>query len=96
MTALPALPANPPSGRWARLRLSTGRLAAGAANVVRAGVAPAASHILDHAYTILGLGAFCAAGYVHSVFTGLILTGCAFLVFEWKVSELCRAGRRWS
>jgi hypothetical protein len=44
-------------------------------------------HLQDHAYTICGLGLVASAAFVHSVFTGLLITGLLFLVFEWKVSE---------
>jgi hypothetical protein len=45
------------------------------------------SHLQDHIYTICGLGLISAAAFVHSTFTGLLVTGIMFLVFEWKVSE---------
>jgi len=47
---------------------------------------PVASHLSDHAYSILGIGFIDAAAFTHSAFTGLLVTGVSFLVFEWKVS----------
>lgn len=44
-------------------------------------------HLQDHAYSICGLGLISAAAFVHSTFTGLLVTGLMFLVFEWKVSD---------
>lgn len=35
-------------------------------------------------YTVFGLTCFAAAGFVHSVFTGLIVTGCCWLALELK------------
>lgn len=48
---------------------------------------PLLAHMYDHAYTIIGLGLFDAAMFVHSLFTGLLVTGISFIVFELKVSE---------
>jgi hypothetical protein len=50
--------------------------------------APAREHLAAHGYSILGLGFVSAAAFTHSVFTGLLVTGLLFLLFEWKVSEL--------
>ncbi len=83
----PALPAGSPTGRWSRVWLSAGRLAAGVVSVISGQAAPAASHLRDHGYTIAGLGLISAAAFVHSVFTGLLVTGIMALIFEWKVSD---------
>lgn len=83
----PALPPASPSGRWDRIRSSAGRLATGAVSVMRGQAAPVAGHLRDHAYSIAGLGFISAAAYVHSLFTGLLVTGILILIFEWKVSE---------
>jgi hypothetical protein len=48
---------------------------------------PAVAHLAAHGYSILGLGFISAAAYRHSLFTGLLVTGVCFLVFEWKASE---------
>jgi hypothetical protein len=84
---LRALPDGPPSGRWEQVRLSAGRLAAGAMSAMRAGTAPVAGHLRDHGYTIAGLGFISAASFVHSLFTGLLVTGILILIFEWKVGD---------
>jgi hypothetical protein len=55
--------------------------------VGRATVRPTVNHLADHAYSIIGLGLISAAAFVHSTFTGLMVTGILFLVFEWKVSD---------
>lgn len=41
-------------------------------------------HLQENAYTMLGMASFDAAGFVHSVFTGLLVTGATFLVMELK------------
>ena len=41
----------------------------------------------ENIYTIFGLGLISAAAFVHSTFTGLLVTGIMFLVYEWKVSD---------
>lgn len=50
--------------------------------------APATLKILqEHIWTIVGLGLFDSAMFVHSLFTGLLVTGLSFFVFEWKISN---------
>lgn len=46
--------------------------------------------LADHAFTIGGFGCISAASFVHSVFSGLLVTGILLLILEWKVSDLCR------
>jgi hypothetical protein len=36
----------------------------------------------------LGFGCISGASFLHSAFTGLLVTGILLLVFEWKVSDL--------
>ena len=48
---------------------------------------PLANHIREHLYTIAGFGFVSAAAFTHSVFSGLLVTGLLFLVFEWKVND---------
>jgi hypothetical protein len=48
---------------------------------------PVWNHLIDHAYSIIGLGCIATAAFIHSTFTGFIVLGVMFLVFEWKVSE---------
>lgn len=71
-----------------------GRAAALGAAAVRAAVGvagatarPALAQLRDHGYSLAAAGFFDAAGYVHSVFAGLVTTGLSLMVFEWKVSE---------
>jgi hypothetical protein len=87
MTIRPAYAPSSPSGRWGWARERAGRLAAGAITLVRNRAAPVAGHLRDHFYSIVGLGLIAAAAFVHSTFTGLLVTGILFLVFEWKVSD---------
>lgn len=54
---------------------------------LRATAAPTRAHLRDHAYTICGMGFISAASFYHSIFTGLLVTGILFFVYEWKVSE---------
>lgn len=49
--------------------------------------APAAQHVRENAYTIAGLGFIDGAMFAHSVFTGLLVTGISFFVFEFKTSK---------
>lgn len=53
--------------------------------VARAKAAPTVGHIREHAYSIIGFGMFDAAMFLHSEFTGLLVTGISWFVFEWKV-----------
>jgi hypothetical protein len=57
-------------------------------SAVTATARPAVNHLIDHGYTIAGLGCVDVAAFTHSMFTGFLVTGIMFLVFEWKVSEL--------
>lgn len=66
--------------------LSATAMAAGV-GVAMARSAPAAQHVSEHAYTIAGLGLIDGAMFVHSVFTGLLVTGLSFFVFEFKTSK---------
>lgn len=56
-------------------------------DAVKRGSRPVSSHLAENFYTMAGLSFFSAAGYVHSLFTGLIVTGVSFLVLEWRVRE---------
>lgn len=46
---------------------------------------PAVNHIKEYGYTMAAGIFFSAAGFVHSPFTGLIVTGVSFLALEWRV-----------
>lgn len=48
---------------------------------------PARAHLVDHAYSWAGFGCISGASFLHSTFTGLLVTGILALVFEWKVGE---------
>jgi hypothetical protein len=48
---------------------------------------PIRAHLQEHAYTLVGFGCVSAACFLHSVFTGLLVTGILVIVFEWKVSD---------
>lgn len=78
-SAFPAL-----GGRGGRLREKVRTLGTGLSAAVKTRAAPGVKH---HGYTIAGFGCISGAAFVHSVFTGLLVTGILFLVFEWKVSE---------
>lgn len=43
-----------------------------------------ASGIKSNIYSVFGLVCFCAAGYVHSLFAGLIVTGASWFALELK------------
>jgi hypothetical protein len=81
---VPEVPASPP--RWAmRLGRSVRAVKRGTVRVVGASVPAALRHLRDHAYAFIGLGSLSAAGFVHSLFTGLIVMGVAWLVLEFKI-----------
>ena len=70
-----------------RLLAVAGTVLAVSLVAIRASARPTVGHLRDHAYGILGLGCIDAAAFVHSTFTGLLVTGVSFLVFEWKVQS---------
>lgn len=81
--------------RWSRvLRARLGEaggvaavtVARSAGRVAKSAATPAVSHIREHLYSILGFCFFDAAMFTHSLFTGLLVTGISWFVFEWKVS----------
>lgn len=53
----------------------------------RAKTRPITRHLADHAYTLAGFGCISAASFVHSVFTGLLVTGILLIIFEFKVGD---------
>jgi|HubBroStandDraft_5_1064220.scaffolds.fasta_scaffold00014_68 hypothetical protein len=74
--------------RWGKSLLSASLAVARVtgANLRKVGI-PALEHLREHGYSVIGLGFVDSACFVHSLFTGLIVTGISFLVFEWKVSS---------
>jgi hypothetical protein len=52
----------------------------------RSHAVPLARHVREHAYSFLGMGFVDAAAFTHSLFTGLLVTGLMWFLFEWKVS----------
>ena len=84
--AVHALPSR--NSRWggALRPRASGRLAAvGAA--LRRPASVARDHILEHGYFFAAAGCADAAGFVHSTFTGLLVTAGTFLAIEWRVSK---------
>jgi hypothetical protein len=75
------------ASRITRLIISTllGAVAVAGVNAKLA-ARPAVAHLAAHGYSIMGLSFIDAAAYRHSIFTGLLVTGISFLVFEWKAS----------
>jgi hypothetical protein len=47
----------------------------------------AVGHLKEHGYFFLAAGFADAAGFDHSMFTGLIVTAASFLAVEWRVSR---------
>jgi len=79
-------------GQENRERLEKARRALGIAmhtvlTAVSAQSRPARAHIRDHAYTWAGFAFISGASFLHSPFTGLLVTGILALIFEWKVGE---------
>lgn len=58
-----------------------------AGSFTRSQARPTVSHLRDHAFSICGFGFISAAAFTHSVFTGLLVTGIAFFVYEFKVAD---------
>jgi hypothetical protein len=83
--ALHALP--PPETRVTRSHraIRRGLAVVGAAFQRPASVAK--DHLLEHGYFLAAMSCADAAGFVHSVFTGLIVAGASFLAIEWRVSR---------
>ena len=75
------------SGRISRLRGVVAGLGTGILAAVRPKAAPVTGHLRDHGYSVCGLGCIAGAAFIHSVFSGFLVIGVLFLVFEWKVSE---------
>lgn len=50
-------------------------------------VSPIRRKVAPASLSITGLGCFSAAGFTHSITTGLIVTGAAALLLEWRVNE---------
>lgn len=80
-----------PRRNWGATLRKLGGIAATAAGAVAQAVGvsnpPLARHFRDHAYSLLCIGFIDAAAYTHSLFSGLLVTGITFAVFEWKVSD---------
>jgi hypothetical protein len=87
MTTLPLDPTHPVQRALRQLVTLAGAVLAVALVALRTKTRPTLAHLRDHAYGILGLGCIDAAAFVHSVFTGLLVTGVSFLIFEWKVQQ---------
>lgn len=77
------------NSRWGssqRIPALGGRLkSVGAA--FRTSAAVASAHVQEHGYFMAAMGCADAAGFVHSLFTGLIVAGAGFLALEWRVSR---------
>jgi hypothetical protein len=77
-----------PSGERARkAAVALGIACTMVLGVVKARSAPALRNAREHGYTLGGFGCISAASFLHSTFTGLIVTGVLFLIFEWKVGD---------
>jgi len=77
-----------PNSRWGGshpLQAGTRLAAVGAA--LRRPASIAAAHVQEHGYFFAAAGCADGAGFVHSVFTGLIVTAVSFLAIEWRVSR---------
>jgi hypothetical protein len=49
--------------------------------------APVAQHVQDHGFSWAAMGFIDAACFVHSTFTGLLVTGILLFLFELKIGE---------
>ena len=86
--AVHALPRARPNSRWGRF--GGGEPRARLADVgaaLRQSASLASRHLQEHGYFFAAAGCADGAGFVHSVFTGLIVTAVSFLAIEWRVSR---------
>ena len=56
-------------------------------SAVGAKTRPTVQHFRTQLYTWAGFCFISAASFYHSIFTGLLVTGIGWFVFEWKVSD---------
>jgi hypothetical protein len=87
--AYPALEGQPGSraGRLGRAVLGAILMAVTVTGIsLRKTARPAVGHLAAHGYSLIGLGFISAAAYTHSLFAGLLVSGIAFILFEWKAS----------
>ena len=85
-----SLPPITPELRYGHDRKGEARARARAASFLksaRQAVMPVVHNVRDQTFAVMGFGCIDAAAFVHSLFTGLIVTGASFLIFEWKVSS---------
>jgi len=76
---------------WTKRAWAVGRAVLAAAGMTaRKRAVAVRAHMIDHIYTWLAMGFIDAAAYVHSLFSGLLVTGVLWFLFEMKVGELCR------
>lgn len=88
--ALPPVQEREPSrwpARWRKLRAVAGAVTGVTLDAVKQHTRPVASQLRENLYSVMGFGCIDACAFKHSVFTGLLVTGLMFLVFEWKVSD---------
>lgn len=83
--ALHALPSADTKPRKALRTTHKGLRALGAALHRPASIAR--DHLVEHGYFFAAAGCADAAGFVHSVFTGLIVMAVSFLAIEWRASR---------
>lgn len=79
----------PPDGATARERAAKALKIAlyTVLSALQAKTRPARGHFRDHAYTWAGFGFISVASFLHSPFTGFLVTGILMLVFEWKAAD---------
>jgi hypothetical protein len=84
--ALHALPR--PNSRWGdRPHSIAGKRLTAVGAAFRRSASVALHHVQEHGYFLAAAGCADAAGFVHSTFTGLIVSAGAFLAIEWRVSR---------
>lgn len=88
--ALPPVEERQPSrwpARWRKLKAVAGAVTGVVLEAAKQRAKPVAGQLRDNLYSVLGFGFIDSCAFLHSLFTGLLVTGLMFLVFEWKVSD---------
>lgn len=83
--ALRSIPAAPRRGAGFKHSVASAIGKAGLS--LRRPASVAANHIVEYGYFFAAAGCADAAGFVHSVFVGLLVMAGTFLAIEWRASK---------
>jgi hypothetical protein len=77
----------PQQERWVRVQKEGKKRFRDTWNGLRRRSAPVGAHIQDHGFSWAAMGCIDAACFVHSTFTGLLVTGVLLFLFELKIGD---------